>query len=352
MYYTVKTESGNFQILDEIKDNIQYFRIIDRNGKDCMQIRHMMNESPPELVLSGVSYKPNCTMHMDMESGKPTRDMIRALLVLVMKTVKSVPDIAFLDQSSFDCLAMDGQHVFEINLCLHNFILYGKTWYERYFGAIPFYTEDTPKMAESNQLLEQSYTNISFEQFIKEALRYTSNADWVTVIREKIVKPYNENQSLSWRSFFKTIFNRSDIACNLYEELRPYIQHNFIKFPFNEFHMRIERSIIESYSEFNSLDFVEDGSPTHRKKVINTSNAILHLNGLNYNSNSSNFANFLNTSDYDINNNEESAMKGGKRTTRRRKIYAVKQHGSYQMYMSNSKGRPNKKTRNDRKSSK
>jgi hypothetical protein len=281
---------------------------------------------------------------MDMESGKPTRDMIRALLVFVMKTVKSIPDIAFLDQSSFDCLAMDGQHVFEINLCLQNFILYGKTWYERYFGAITYYTEDAPKMAESNKLLEQSYTNISFDQFMKEALRYTSNADWVTLIREKIAKPYNDNQSLSWRSFFKTIFNRSDIACNLYEELRPYIQHTFIKFPFNELHMRIERSTIESYSEFNSLEFVEDPSPTHKKKVINTSNAILHLDGINYNSNSSNFANFLNTGEYNMN--------GGKRATRRRKLYAVKQYGSYQMYMSNSKGKPKKRTRNNRKSSK
>lgn len=343
MYYTVKTDSGTFQILKETKGDIQYFRIIDRSGKDCMQIRHLMMEDPPELVLSGVSYKPNCTMNMDMESGKPTRDMIRALLIFAMKSVESVPDIAFLDQSSFDCRAMDNRHSFAVNLCLYSFILHGKTWYQRYFGAIPFYLEDEAKMTESNNLLDQSYTNVTFEQFVKDALRFVSNEEWLNTLRHGIEIPFRENQTRSWRMFFASIFDRSSpIACNAYEELRPFIQHKFIIFPFNELHMRITRSTIEDFDEYTRLTFIEDTQHQHKKKVANTSNAFLFLNGINYNEMSDiNLNSILNTEEYPMN----GGRRHGVRRTRRRNPFVTAKYPTYQMYMSESKGRPAKNTR-------
>jgi hypothetical protein len=331
-YYQVSTESGTFQILDEIKGEVQYYRIIDRNGKDCMQIAKKLYEESPDLVLTGVSYKPQCTMGTDMSSGKATRDMIRALLTYVVKNEKTDTPISFLDQSSFECDTMDGKHTATINLCLHNFILHGETWYQRYFGAVPIYKEDTAGMKTSNELLNAP-VSMDFATFFKEATFYSSNIEWINSIRSHVSAEFEKHRT--WRSFFNAVFDRnSQYVCNLFLEFKPFIVKQFIRFPCEELHMEIPSETIQQYPEYTALDFHANTNPAHKKKVVNTSNAILHLEGLNYN-NMSNLSSIPNTMNTELYNNHI----GG---SRKQKHNIQKQYKTYQLFMSTQKGRPSK----------
>lgn len=77
-----------------------------------------------------VGYHPSCTVDGKMPRGDGTKKMIRCALMVYM-SMYNKRKIYFKDTSTIDCGGTRS------SLALINITLYGKTWYERHFGAIP-----------------------------------------------------------------------------------------------------------------------------------------------------------------------------------------------------------------------
>lgn len=92
---------------------------------------------PTELILEGVSYYEDCLSNKEiMKRGVDTVSMTKIALLFAIDHLKNnygidILHISISDNSTIQCF---GQTVL---LCAFDFLLYGYTWYERRFGAVP-----------------------------------------------------------------------------------------------------------------------------------------------------------------------------------------------------------------------
>lgn len=121
---------------DSMFEGFKQFRI-GRGGK-CVDI--LYDPSPffsNELQLHGLSYHKDCLMNKPiMTRGIDTVAMAKLALIFAVDYLRThfaiqINHITISDNSTFDCF---GQTVF---LCAYDFLIYGQTWYERKFDAIP-----------------------------------------------------------------------------------------------------------------------------------------------------------------------------------------------------------------------
>lgn len=61
--------------------------------------------------------------------------MIKGFLTFLIEKEPELQTILFYDTSTFACNFLNDDYSFDISLPYHNFIVYGKTWYERSLNA-------------------------------------------------------------------------------------------------------------------------------------------------------------------------------------------------------------------------
>lgn len=278
-YIRANVNNFSFQILDQDFEERRYIRIIGNDGVDCLIIQYNKNTGDDDALLSGLSHKTTCSIGTYMSRGEPTKYMIKCALVYAMKHIPEISRIEFKDESFFDCVLANTKRQVPIKLARHNFIIYGKTWYSRIFGAqlldtmygIP--TKENAMQLANAKLMEpiaMSWDNFA-ATILKRALQPKYyKAKWLS----EYMKYVKESFYGTWREFFFRIFSKADDAakvpyesapCTLYNLLNSYIAEMFGIPQLEDVDWYILRKTIEEYPE--TIVFVDDETPPHKRIV-------------------------------------------------------------------------------------
>lgn len=121
-------------------------QIITEN--DCLTVEITLSFSEYSAMVDYVGFHEGCSLFEPMERGFGTQEMVKATLSLC-RNLFGISKFTFHDASKFDCLPTGG----EVNLDVHNLLVYGKSWYERKFGAKPSSHAESLRWERSKQLL-------------------------------------------------------------------------------------------------------------------------------------------------------------------------------------------------------
>ena len=170
-------------------------------GGNCVDI--FVDPELKECVLFGVEYGVNCSESGDMPHTE-TKTMVKAALqwISTRYSDETFKRVEFDDNSYFQC-----NRNMRMPLANHHVLLYGRTWYQRHFGA-----------RSNNPLLEQSIAeyhtrlslpiDITFENFCRWS-KPESNSNI-----EMLKEIWNKRANQSWHHLFRAI-NRK-IGCEFF----------------------------------------------------------------------------------------------------------------------------------------
>ena len=274
-YYKTTIGGMTFQILKLFSEQYAQYTILDARGRDCVHITIQMRRNSKRAYMSQVMYRPSCTMGETMSRGASTIQMVKALLIFVMRD-EQYTCVCLKDKSEVDCILPDDENpAFKMSLATLSFMLYGKTWYQRHFGAEIMNVQTLEQMNTANELLESTMIQsdaMQLMKLIRKELSYYNSATWKT----DVLKAANEivvNGS-SWRSVFFELFSDkgmlasrvgANLGCMLFETIRRYISNKFNVPDLSSINMRITRQTILSYPE-SDIQIVLDESPVHIDK--------------------------------------------------------------------------------------
>lgn len=114
----------------------------------CLTIEISSSFSEYSAMIDYLGFHEGCSLFEPMERGIGTRDMIKSTLSLCKKLF-GISKFTLYDASTFDCPSTGG----EVGLAVHNFLVYGRSWYERKFDAAPSSVHDSIRWERSKKLL-------------------------------------------------------------------------------------------------------------------------------------------------------------------------------------------------------
>ena len=266
-YYKTTIHGYTFQIFKKIDDSVTQIFILDSRGRSCIEI--ILNKNLPihELQLRDVLYKESCSFASPFLRGEGTIAMIKALLLFSMKECIDYSYVTLQDGSAFDCILPDELHKISIPLHTHNFLIYGKTWYERIFGAVPETDLIRERMKESLDILNTPVKG-TFSEFW--TIKTDGLKPWIDAIKPTIKSMFNQSVGkLSWKDFLYLLFSKKselstkfseNIPCSIFKLLLPHLE-NYFRIPtFKATDWIISRDTIEAYPE-RTIVFAENNQP-------------------------------------------------------------------------------------------
>jgi hypothetical protein len=285
-YYKMTIDDLEFQFLYKELGIRKAVYVIDSLGKECASIYVDENTNEEEnetreLLLSKVTYKPSCKFGGHMLRGQATITMLKGLLAFAMKMISGYAYIIFMDDSHIDCELPGTAHKAQIPLAYFEFILYGKTWYEKHFGAT-LDEQDVERMRKidvANGLLMRPVDG-DFVPFWRKMVRLGNQLrrlQWYKNLEQtsKELFELHKEHKQSWRSFFYEILGKygkvsstlgENIGCSLFTTMMTPIQEMFVIPILHQTHWKIARSTIERYPAF-MIDAEANDTPVHIKKT-------------------------------------------------------------------------------------
>lgn len=279
LYYTIQVNSLTFQVLETNDFGKKSYILLNADGKECVSVQVKIANN--ELYLSMVKYNKSCTMGSDMAHGTDTVAMVKGLLTFLLKK-EEFAFVSFLDTSTIDCMLESDEsnadanlsYSIPISLAFHNITIYGKTWYERYFGATiadSDIAEQIQASVHKMQNLVQADTQYArLQKTIQNT--YTESRQFQNVLNDASLLLKKGMHTQSWMSVFADMFGSSgiisakygkSIACSLYYTLDAAINQLFeIPFECESLPMIISRETIASYPV---IEWATNSTPTHKK---------------------------------------------------------------------------------------
>jgi hypothetical protein len=87
----------------------------------------------PDANLDGLGFSEDCNITGDLQRGQGTQHMLKTSMHVLMKMYPHLSGkFLFKDTST-----IQGERNFKLSLAHHSILHHGKTWYERYFRAVP-----------------------------------------------------------------------------------------------------------------------------------------------------------------------------------------------------------------------
>ena len=105
------------------------FEMGNLNSKDGSRVQIDVHHSKQKADLGGVMFNRNCPANKELARKEGTVSLVRCALKVVLLLYPSITYFTLTDKSWFECRNRN------VHLCNHNFLLYGKTWYQRHFEA-------------------------------------------------------------------------------------------------------------------------------------------------------------------------------------------------------------------------
>jgi hypothetical protein len=273
VYYRFAVDSFEFQIYESTDTKKTTYSVLDIKGDECIKV---YKETNSEFYLSGLKYRPFCPIKTPVEPGIFTILMIKGFLTFLIEKESELQTILFYDTSTFACNFLNDDYSFDISLPYHNFIVYGKTWYERSLNAT---IKDDAIRSELDDSLLLLHSPIKDEMFIRklynkiqQQLKFTEREEFIKYLEEihKILYiPYP-----SWMSLFYNLFAKggvvytqcgSEFSCNLFSfTYRLIIKYFNIPHLEDELEMELRRDIIEEYGI--RIETRLNTNPVHKKR--------------------------------------------------------------------------------------
>lgn len=278
-YYRTTIDGIQFQIYFQQIGNIKYYQIIDKRGNDCVRISMDMGDPERELFMGGLSYKPSCSLDITLPRGNGTVSMIKAALIFAMKMNPELQYIVFSDDSHFDCMIPGESTYISIPLHTHNFIIYGKTWYQRMFGAVPadngrWTRQIEPSLEELHKPLPDHFHDL---WAIHTSTISKRTDGWVFDAKEDMQATFTTMKSngATCMEYLHAMFSKESllfknygehVPCSIFYLLMPKLMDMFNVPQFQMTQWKIERTTIESYSEYDSFVVSKNENPSHIKR--------------------------------------------------------------------------------------
>lgn len=269
-YYKMSVQNYTFQILQEITGNTMIYHVVDSKGKGCVRIAIDVDDPASELLLSGLSYRDSCSVYTPLARGLGTIAMIKAALIFVMKMHPNEEYVVLTDASKFDCVIPGDNTYISLPLHEYSFIVYGKTWYQRMFGAIP---DDAKLLQEMQTCLEQMHAPLpnTCEELISIKTSNISKRSnlWVYALHADVNKLFirMKEAQASCFEFLHEVFSRESAFARKHAEHSVCAYYRLVKINltipnFFNSHWKIPRSAIESYAEY-SIEPTVNSEPIH-----------------------------------------------------------------------------------------
>lgn len=205
--------------------------------------------------LNKVRYDSVCSLENDFVRGIDTSLIIKLLLTYIARNYKNIKSISFNDTSSREC---DNGEL--ISLANMTFVIHGKTWYEKNYGAFL-----------KDKALE------TFNSYNKDFQKRKIETDWDTLtsfipdllhtsVPEEELKTIYE-VSKTWQEFFKTILEKIEIS-NFCEFVQPWIE-KFMKYFFKGTLMNLlyNMPIVDYNIEYTETQYQRGGHKYTRRRA-------------------------------------------------------------------------------------
>jgi hypothetical protein len=189
-YAKVQTEKYEAEDADDVEDETISISIGSKRRPMCMLI---LIDSPDATTatLQSVSYDERCSSNEPMPRKIGTRAMVKGAFACIQMLFPKIETLSLTDETTFEC---NGKKVANANM---SFILHGKTWYERAFGAEPV---DKENYEELRRLYYHSNLHdVPFRRIWKQSLD-------LTPIPQKEAKEMYKRSS-TWREFYRSIYD-------------------------------------------------------------------------------------------------------------------------------------------------
>ena len=275
IYYKIKDNTHTYQIIH----SGYHYAIQDDKGKDCISVKvKIINE---ELYLSHLRYDERCSLHSLLKRGAETVSMIKAFLRFLLNRVQFTK-ISLIDTSTFECKlesletnALDDleyqlepvTYKMPIPLAYQNLALYGKTWYERHFGATiaePYVQKMVNESIKNVSAIVKTGIEIErFKERIEITISNTQSSMYTEALQYVLKRIYTHIGKSTWMKCFQDLFGTSgsvyakygeSITCSLYYELDSLI-NDMMKLPHacSDLRMNISRYTIQTYPPIEDL---------------------------------------------------------------------------------------------------
>jgi hypothetical protein len=175
---------------DEAEDETISISIGSKRRPMCMLI---LIDSPDATTatLQSVSYDERCSSNEPMPRKIGTRAMVKGAFACIQMLFPKIETLSLTDETTLEC---NGKKVANANM---SFILHGKTWYERAFGAEPV---DKENYEELRRLYYHSNLHdVPFRRIWKQSL------DLTPISRKEAKEMYK--RSSTWREFYRSIYD-------------------------------------------------------------------------------------------------------------------------------------------------
>lgn len=276
-YYKVTINGNTFQILKLYSDIYKQYTILDSYGRDCVNIYIQLRNDINRAYLSQVTYRSSCAIGESMMRGLSTINMVKALLLFVMHDT-DFDKIYLKDKSEVDCVLPDEETtVYKISLGLLSFLINGKTWYQKHFGAVVVSDQRQRQLDIFDAQLKSEMSSIEANQLknaIKESLKSYGTYAWIHNVMKNATEIIVSQIGKPWRSVFFELFSdkgsfankmKANMGCLLFEFTNDFIEDMFNPPDLKNINMYIPRETILAYPEAN-IEFKKDISPIHVDK--------------------------------------------------------------------------------------
>lgn len=215
-YYLIKSKYlDNKNILRNIyyylsitKEDNDTYTINAGNPKKTSCLTIIITNNKKTAILNNVSFKTGkCALLFDDYKKGSIKNLVKCLLMFCCKKFPFITKFILTDNSTIDC------GIIEISLADLEYIKYGKTWYEKYFGAKPLYKNTINKIKEELENIKNKNLN---QSLIKDAKKYydiyyTKNN--VNKLIDVLKEYYNKN--LTYGEYIN-LLNNNDYDCSTY----------------------------------------------------------------------------------------------------------------------------------------
>lgn len=124
------------------------------SDSDCLTVHIEKSFSDNTASIDYIQYNERCSLFEPMKKGSGTQEMVKSVLSLCRKLF-GVSRFTMSDTSKFMCVPQGNIEPGEVELGIHNLLVYGKSWYERKFDAVPSSINDRRRWEMSKVLLAE-----------------------------------------------------------------------------------------------------------------------------------------------------------------------------------------------------
>ena len=174
----------------------------------CINISIEVKKKKRQAHIHCINHDKECALRspddMGLERGRGTFEMVMSTLALC-RSLFDISRFTLEDASKFDCAPARTT----VQLRYHNLMVYGETYYERRFGAVPRFESDIPEWNKVKQDLKNNIVPCDFSKLISRGINERM-VEFDEEYIEPLMRVVKEHQGKStWNEMFSCLLYTS-----------------------------------------------------------------------------------------------------------------------------------------------